>query len=77
MPLVIQIQLYQKIREVAGELRYHIGTLERLYAAAIPVRVNPKAEVYILMSLELGCTPARIIEDGLLRLIQRDKDYFM
>jgi len=77
VPLIIQVQLYNRIREIAGELRYHIGTFERLYAASIPVSLNPKAEIYILMSFELGCKPDRIIEDGLIPLIQRDRDYFM
>ena len=76
MPLVVQIQLYHKVREIAGELRYHIGTFERMYAASIPVRFNPNVEVYVLMSLELGCLPNKIIGDGLLPLIRRDKDYF-
>jgi hypothetical protein len=77
IPLVIQIQLYNRVREIAGELRYHVGTFERLYAAAVPVKENPKAEVYILMPLELGCRPERIMEDGLLPLIQRNRDYFL
>ncbi|HLG37649.1 MAG TPA: hypothetical protein VI338_05905 [Nitrososphaera sp.] len=76
VPLIIQIQLYNRVREIAGELRYHIGTFERLYAASIPVRLDPKAEIYILMSFELGCKPDQIIEDGLLPLIHRDRDYF-
>jgi len=76
MPLVVQIQLYHKVREIAGELRYHVGTFERMYAASIPVRFTPNVEVYVLMSFELGCLPHRIIEDGLLPLIYRDKDYF-
>lgn len=77
IPLIIQVQLYDKVREIAGELRYHVGTFERLYAASIPVRFNPREEIYILMSFELGCKPERIIEDGLLPLIQRDKDFFV
>jgi hypothetical protein len=77
MPLIIQIQLYHKVREIAGELRYHIGTFERLYAASIPVTFTPNVELYIIMSFELGCKPDRIIEDGLLPLIQHNKDYFV
>ena len=76
-PLIIQIQLYNRVREIAGELRYHIGTFERLYAASVPVRFSPGAEIFILMSFELGCKPDRIIEDGLLPLIQKNKDYFV
>lgn len=77
MPLIIQIQLYARVKEIAGELKYHVGTFERMYAASIPVRLNPKAEVYIVMSFELGCEPKQIIEDELLPLIQRNRDYFM
>jgi hypothetical protein len=77
MPLIIQVQLYNRVREIAGELLYHIGTFERLFAASIPVRMTPGAEVYILMSFDLGCSPELIIRDQLLPLIQRDRDYFM
>jgi len=35
VPLIIQVQLYNRIRENAGELRNHIGTFERLYAASM------------------------------------------
>lgn len=76
-PLIMQIHLYSKVREIAGELRYHIGTFNRLYAASIPVRLNPNAEIYVLMSFDLGCRPYQIIEDRVLPLIGRDKDYFM
>jgi hypothetical protein len=42
IPLIIQVQLYNKVKAIAGELRYHIGTFERLYAASIPIKFNPK-----------------------------------
>jgi hypothetical protein len=77
IPLIIQVQLYKKVKAIAGELRYHIGTFGRLYAASIPIKFNPKEEIYILMSFELGCKPERIIEDGLLPLIQSDRDFFV
>ena len=75
-PLVMQAQLYHKIHEIAGKLRYHIGTFEKLYSAAIPASFDPKAEVFILMSFELGCDPARIIEDRIIPIIRDNKDYF-
>ena len=75
-PLVMQAQLYHKIREIAGKLRYHVGTFEKLYSAAIPASFDPKAEVFILMSFELGCDPARIIEDHIIPIIRDNKDYF-
>ena len=75
-PLVMQAQLYHKIREIAGKLRYHVGTFEKLYSAAIPASFDPKAEVFILMSFELGCDPARIIEDRIIPIIRDNKDYF-
>ena len=74
-PLVMQAQLYHKVRAIAGNLRYHIGTFERLYSAAISASFDPKAEVFILMSFELGCDPARIIEDRIIPLIRDSKDY--
>jgi hypothetical protein len=75
-PLVMQAQLYHKIREIAGKLRYHIGTFEKLYSAAIPASFDPKAEVFIIMSFELGCNPVRIIEDSVIPIIRDNKDYF-
>ena len=75
-PLVMQAQLYHKVRAIAGKLRYHVGTFEKLYSAAIPASFDPKAEVFILMSFQLGCDPARIIEDRLIPIIQDNKDYF-
>jgi hypothetical protein len=77
LPLILQIKLYEKVREIAGELRYHVGNFEKLYAASIPVRFTPNVEHYILMSFEPGCKPDEIIEDGVIPLIQRDKDYFL
>jgi hypothetical protein len=74
-PLVMQAQLYHKVRKIAGKLRYHIGTFERLYSAAIPASIDPKAEVFILMSFELGCDPARIIEDRIIPIIRDNRDY--
>ena len=76
MPLIMQAQMYHKVRAVAGNLRYHIGTFERLYSAAVPASFDPKAEVFILISFELGCDPARIIEDHIIPKIQENKDYF-
>ena len=75
-PLVMQAQLYHKVRAIAGKLRYHIGTFEKLYSAAIPAGFDPKAEVFILMSFELDCDPVRIIEDGIIPIIRDNKDYF-
>ena len=48
----------------------------KLYSAAIPASFDPKAEVFILMSFELGCDPARIIEDRIIPIIRDNKDYF-
>lgn len=40
IPHIIQVQLYNKVKAIAGERRYHIGTFERRYASSIPIKVN-------------------------------------
>ena len=77
LPQVLQVELYHKVNKVAGKLRYHIGTFENLFFASIPITFNPKERLFIIVSFDLGCDPVKIIEDNLLPLIQRNREYLI
>jgi hypothetical protein len=77
LPQVLQVGLYHRVTKYAGELRYQIGTFDRLHIASIPITYNPKGSFYLILSIGFESDPVKLIQDQLIPLIEKNKDYLL
>ena len=56
-----------------GRLEYVVGKFEHLVRATVPVVSSRKDKFYLMLSIDLGPDPAKIIENRVLPQIEKSK----
>ena len=77
-PWVMQTLIATGLQESTDELVYMLAVFQRTFAATIPISFNPKDRLITIISFEITIRdPRRIIEEKILPLIGKNKDYFI
>ena len=58
-----------------GKLQYVIGRYENLVRATVPVISDRQDKFYLMISLDLGCEPFKIIEDEVLPHVEQSRKW--
>lgn len=74
---VIRAMTHEMFAGKLGNLRYAISTHEKVTQVTVPVRHNPEKKFFLLIGFDLDSNFVGIVENKIVPLIKKNKEYFL